>query len=356
MPALMESIQSKMNPKQKKKISYSDAGVDLERGYSAVARIKKIASSTFGQGVLSSIGEFSGLFSLHERSYEEPVLAAGADGVGTKLKIAFLLDKHDTVGIDCVAMCANDVLCSGAEPIFFLDYLAMGRLESGKIEQVIGGVARGCQEAGCALLGGETAEMPGLYRDGEYDLAGFCVGLTERKSIFQLKKGASGDCLIGLASSGLHSNGFSLLRKIFGRRSLERRWGDGTLGETLLTPTRLYVRSVLPLVRKGHLKGIAHITGGGFIENIPRTLPEGVQAEIRLNSWPIPEIFSLIIKKTNLEDEEMFKTFNMGIGMVLVVNPRLAEEVLEDLRTSGEKAYVIGRVTKKTGGARICFR
>ncbi len=344
-----------MTTEQKKKISYAEAGVDLERGYAAVRRIKAIASSLFRE-TACPIGEFSGLFPLNTEGYEKPVLVAGTDGVGTKLKIAFLLDKHDTVGVDCVAMCANDVLCAGAEPLFFLDYLAMGQLEVGKIDQIIGGVVLGCKEAGCLLLGGETAEMPGLYSRGEYDLAGFCVGIVEQKNALLLKRGAVGDWLIGLASSGLHSNGFSLVRRLINRRGLEKKWGGRTLGEELLTPTRLYIRSVLPLVKRGLLKGIAHITGGGFIENIPRALPEGVKAEVHLKSWPIPEIFSLIRKRANLDENEMLGTFNMGVGMVLAVSRESVEEVLAELRTSGQEAYVIGRTKAQTGGERICFK
>jgi phosphoribosylformylglycinamidine cyclo-ligase len=332
--------------------------VDVRAGYKAVELMKSHVGKTMRPEVLSGIGGFGGLFSLEGLSMKAPVLVSGTDGVGTKLKIAFLLDRHDTVGIDCVAMCANDVVCCGAQPLFFLDYIALGKLVPEKVEQIVKGVANGCLQAGCALIGGETAEMPGFYPEDEYDLAGFVVGIVDRDRIIDGSRVKSGDAVIGIASSGIHSNGYSLVRKVFnvGSDTLFRfnEALGSSVGEVLLEPTRIYVKSILSLISQFDVRGIAHITGGGFIENIPRMVPEGLKALIRKGTWPVLPIFSLLRELGEVAEQEMYNTFNMGIGMVLAVEASAAEDVVAALAASGEKAYVIGEICEGGGGITIC--
>jgi phosphoribosylformylglycinamidine cyclo-ligase len=313
--------------------------------------MKKHVQKTFRPEVLTGLGGFGALFQLNAGRYEEPVLVSGTDGVGTKLKLAFALDKHDTIGIDAVAMCVNDIVVQGAEPLFFLDYLACGKVVPEKIETIVRGIASGCQQAGCALIGGETAEMPGMYAPEEYDIAGFAVGIVDKKRLIDGSKIREGDVLIGLASSGVHSNGFSLVRKMLLE---DKSWGlndeipelGGCLGEVLLRPTKIYVKPVLHLLKEIEIKGMSHITGGGFIENIPRVLPEGLNADIIQGSWPVPPIFTLLQREGNLRPWEMYRTFNMGIGMVLAVAPEDAERAVRILEQQGEQAYRIGQVTR----------
>lgn len=337
--------------------SYKNAGVDVTAGYRAVELMKEHVKRTNIPGVLSGIGGFGGLFEIGE-GYKNPVLVSGTDGVGTKLKLAFLMDKHDTVGIDCVAMCANDIVCSGAKPLFFLDYVACGKNVPEKIAEIVAGVAEGCVQAGCALIGGETAEMPGFYTIDEYDLAGFCVGVVDKEKIIDRSKVKAGDALIGLASSGVHSNGFSLVRKIFSV-SKERlsTYIDSlgcTLGQALLEPTRIYVKPVLRLIESVGVNGISHITGGGFYENIPRMLPEGLKAVIRKGSFPVLPIFDLIQKTGDVPERDMFNTFNMGIGMCIAVDSDKADDAVKVLCDAGEKAYIIGEVAPGQEGVEIC--
>ncbi|MGI6084394.1 MAG: phosphoribosylformylglycinamidine cyclo-ligase [Acetivibrionales bacterium] len=338
--------------------NYKEAGVDIEAGYKAVNLMKSHVNKTMRPEVLAEIGGFGGLFTLENMHYKKPVLVSGTDGVGTKLKIAFLMDKHDTVGIDCVAMCANDIVCSGAQPLFFLDYIALGKLIPEKVEQIVKGVAEGCIQASCALIGGETAEMPGFYPEDEYDIAGFIVGMADRDMLVTGKNIKSKDILIGLASSGIHSNGYSLVRKIFDVNSQVLREHIGalgkTLGEELLTPTRIYVKTILSLIKKYNIKGMAHITGGGFIENIPRMLPDGLKAVIHKGTWPIPPIFKLMREKGNIAEDDMYNTFNMGIGMVLAVPAEIAPFVVAEANNLREKAYIIGEVVKGEEKIEIC--
>jgi len=332
--------------------TYKDAGVDVEAGHAAVALMRSAVRSTFRPEVLSDIGGFGGLFALG--SYAEPVLVSGTDGVGTKLKIAFMLGRHDTVGIDLVAMSVNDILVSGAEPLFFLDYIGVAKLEPTQVAAIVTGVAAGCKAAGCALIGGETAELPGLYHPGEYDLAGFAVGVVERKRIVDGSAIACGDVLVGLASSGLHSNGYSLARKLvfdvggFKGHDTPPELGV-SVGEELLRPTRIYVQPVLPLARAGLIKGMVHITGGGFIDNIPRVLPAALAVEIKRGSWPVPPVFGWLQQLGQVEEQEMYRTFNMGIGFILVVAPSDVQKVREELIASGEQSYVMGRVIEGEG-------
>ncbi|GIQ70422.1 phosphoribosylformylglycinamidine cyclo-ligase [Xylanibacillus composti] len=338
--------------------AYKQAGVDIAAGNEAVDRMKKHVEKTFRPEVLTGLGGFGALFGLPPKKYEEPVLVSGTDGVGTKLKLAFQMDKHDTIGIDAVAMCVNDVVVQGAEPLFFLDYLATGHLVPEKIESIVKGIADGCVQAGCALIGGETAEMPGMYADGEYDIAGFTVGIVERSEMIDGSRIQPGDCVIGLASSGIHSNGYSLVRKLLletkGYRLDETLPGfDQPLGEVLLTPTRIYVKTVLALKEKVRLHGLVHITGGGFIENIPRILPADVNVEIQEGTWPIQPIFQQIQQDGSISHDDMFTTFNMGIGMVVIVPQEQAEETIRIAEEMGEKAYKIGRVT--LGNKRVQF-
>lgn len=338
--------------------SYKDAGVDVHAGYKAVELMKSHIGKTMRPEVLSGIGGFGGLFSLGGIQMQEPVLVSGTDGVGTKLKIAFLLDRHDTVGIDCVAMCANDVVCSGARPLFFLDYIALGKLIPDKVEQIVKGVAEGCVQAGCALIGGETAEMPGFYPEDEYDLAGFVVGIVDRNKIIDNSRMQAGDVLIGIGSSGIHSNGYSLVRKVFNVNSDTLfRFNEAlgaSVGDVLLTPTRIYVKPVLEVVEKYDVHGIAHVTGGGFIENIPRMIPNGLRAAIRKGSWPVLPIFTLLQELGEVTESDMYNTFNMGIGMVMAVPADLADAVVTSLEASGEKAYRIGEIEAGEGGIVLC--
>ncbi|WP_044641102.1 phosphoribosylformylglycinamidine cyclo-ligase [Risungbinella massiliensis] len=337
--------------------AYRAAGVDLEAGYETVERIGSHVKRTKRPEVLGGIGGFGGLFALG--NYQQPVLVSGTDGVGTKLKLAFDLDQHDTIGIDCVAMCVNDIVVSGAEPLFFLDYLATGKLQPAQAEAIVKGIADGCVEAGCALVGGETAEMPGMYARGEYDVAGFAVGAVERAEILDGPNSImEGDLLIGVASSGIHSNGFSLVRKIVADANLSLQekipsYGK-SLGEVLLTPTKIYVRPFRELLNRGRkVRGAAHITGGGFYENIPRMLPEGLCAEIDLASWEVPAIFKLLQEAGKLTQEDLYRTFNMGIGLVIAIPTEERDKVLASLRESGEEAYVIGVVKSAPEAVRL---
>lgn len=331
--------------------TYKEAGVDIEAGNSFVQKIKPLVKATFRPEVMTEIGGFGGLFSLNASKYRNPVLVSGTDGVGTKLKLAFLADRHDTVGIDLVAMCVNDIVVQGAEPLFFLDYLATGKLNPEKAASIVAGIADGCKQAGCALIGGETAEMPGFYADGEYDLAGFTVGVVERDNMIDGSSITVGNKLIGIASSGLHSNGYSLARRIiFDIMGLSINDMIPEVGksvsDTLLTPTKIYVRSVLNLLKDFSLNGIAHITGGGLIDNVPRILPKSCVARFNKKSWEIPAIFKLLQKTGNVEQYEMYRTFNMGIGMVLAVESKDVEDILSRLSGLGEKAWLIGEVTQ----------
>ena len=334
--------------------SYEKAGVNLEAGYEVVRRIKSHVASTSRTEVMGNIGSFGGMFDLSALNMKEPVLVSGTDGVGTKLKLAFAMDRHDTIGIDAVAMCVNDVLAQGAEPLFFLDYVAVGHNEPWKVEAIVSGVAEGCRQAGCALVGGETAEMPGMYADGEYDIAGFTTGVVEKSKLIDGSKVKAGDVLVGIASSGIHSNGFSLVRKIFADNSLDLNAAypelDGkVLGEVALTPTRIYVKQVLDVIRNCDVHGVAHITGGGFDENIPRILNEGQGIEIREGSWEILPIFRFLEKYGRIAHREMFNIFNMGIGMVLAVDEPEAQKAIDILVSHGEKASVIGCITSTPG-------
>ena len=330
---------------------YRQAGVDIEAGEEVVRRMRPLARSTFRPEVLGDIGTFGGLFRLGAERYVDPVLVSGTDGVGTKLKLAFLMDRHDTVGIDLVAMCVNDIIVSGAEPLFFLDYLAVGELVVSKAEAIVQGIAEGCRQAGCSLIGGETAELPSFYQKGEYDLAGFSVGVVERVAILTGEKIKPGDAVIGLASSGLHSNGFSLARRVLleqAELSLDSSLDglDNTLGETLLTPTRIYVTTILQLIKDFSIHGLAHITGGGITRNVPRVLPQGCRADIRKNTWPIPPIFSHIQKFGHVEEDEMYRVFNMGIGFVLVVSVDQEQAVIDRANALGEQAMGIGQIVE----------
>ena len=333
--------------------AYENAGVSVEAGYEVVKRIKSHVARTDRLGVVSGIGGFGGLFDLASLNYKEPVLISGTDGVGTKLVIAKLMGKHDTIGVDCVAMCVNDVVAQGAQPLFFLDYIACGKNDPAVLEQVVSGVADGCVQAGAALIGGETAEMPGMYDEDEYDLAGVTVGCVERSKIVDGSAIAEGDVLIGLPSTGVHSNGFSLVRKALFEQAgytVETRLpelGDRTLGDVLLTPTKIYVKALMPLFEADLVHGVAHITGGGFIENVPRMLPEGLAARIELGSWPVPPIFDVIERAGSVDHMEMFNIFNMGIGMVVAVPADREDEVMNLLANAGEQGYRIGSVVAR---------
>ena len=335
-------------------VSYEKAGVNLEAGYEVVRRIKSHVASTARLGVMGNIGAFGGMFDLSALKVKEPILVSGTDGVGTKLKLAFAMDKHDTIGIDVVAMCVNDVLAQGAEPLFFLDYLAVGHNEPAKIESIVSGVAEGCRQAGCALVGGETAEMPGMYTDGEYDIAGYTTGVVEKSKLIDGSKVKVGDVLVGIASSGVHSNGFSLVRKVFEDNNLDlfatyEELNGAKLGETALTPTRIYVKQVLDVLKNCEVHGISHITGGGFYENIPRILLEGQGVEVKEGTWEILPIFNLLEKYGKIDHKEMFNIFNMGIGMVIALDASQAEKAIEVLASHGDKATIIGKVTDKEG-------
>ena len=335
--------------------SYEKSGVNLEAGYEVVRRIKKHVASTNRPGVMGGIGSFGGMFDLASLGYSEPILVSGTDGVGTKLKIAFAMDKHDTIGVDAVAMCVNDVLAQGAEPLFFLDYVAQGKTRPEVVEAIVAGVAEGCRQAGCALVGGETAEMPGMYADGEYDIAGFTTGVVERSALIDGSKVAVGDVLVGIASTGVHSNGFSLVRKVVSDNALDLKkpfdeYMEGapgrSLGEVLLTPTRIYVKQVLEVIRNCDVHGVAHITGGGFDENIPRILRDGQGVEVVEGSWEILPVFRLLEKYGKIDHREMFNIFNMGIGMVLALPEGDAAKAIDILAAHGDRATVIGRVVE----------
>ena len=332
-------------------ITYKEAGVNIEEGYRSVKLIKEYAQKTISKYVLNGLGSFAGMVELPE-GYKKPVLVSGTDGVGTKLELAFKTKKYDTVGIDCVAMCVNDILCHGAKPLFFLDYIACGKLEAEVAADLVKGVSDGCVESGCALIGGETAEMPGFYKEGEYDIAGFAVGIVDKDKIINGKDIKPGDKLIGIASSGVHSNGFSLVRKLY--TDLNEEFNGEEVWKTLITPTKLYVKPVLSLIEKFNIKGMSHITGGGFIENVPRMFNEGnLTAEIRKDSYPLPEIFEDMIKK-GIDRDHMYNTFNMGIGFVLCVKEADVQAILDELEAMGEKAYEIGVVT--AGGEGVCLK
>ena len=341
-------------------MDYKKAGVDIEAGYSSVELMKEYVKGTHRSEVLGGIGGFSGAFSASAlKGMEKPVLLSGTDGVGTKLKLAFLMERHDTVGIDCVAMCVNDVACAGAEPLFFLDYIACGRNIPEKIAELVKGVAEGCRQAGAALVGGETAEHPGLMPEEEYDLAGFSVGIADEKDLITGQNIREGDVLIGMASSGVHSNGFSLVRRVFDmtKESLDTYYEElgATLGETLLTPTKIYVKALRSIKDAGvTVKGASHITGGGFYENIPRMLPEGIRAEVKKDSYEVPPIFRLLQKKGDIEEHVMYNTYNMGLGMVLAVSPEDADITLEAVRKAGEVPYVVGSCKAGEKGVDIC--
>ncbi len=341
-------------------MDYKSSGVDIEAGYKSVELMKGFVKETFREEVLGGIGGFSGAFSMSKlKEMDDPVLLSGTDGCGTKVKLAFLLDKHDTIGIDAVAMCVNDVACAGGEPLFFLDYIACGKNIPEKIATIVKGVAEGCKQSGCALIGGETAEHPGLMPEDEYDLAGFAVGVVDRKDLITGQNIKDGDILIGIASSGVHSNGFSLVRKVF--RMTEdnlNRYRDElgtTLGEALIVPTRIYVKALKSVKDAGVvLKGCSHITGGGFYENIPRMLPDGIVAEVKKDSYPVPAIFGLIQKEGNIAEEMMYNTFNMGLGMVVAVDPADADKAMAAIKAAGEEPYIVGKCKNGEKGVELC--
>ena len=341
-------------------MDYKKAGVDIEAGYRSVELMKKHIGRTMRPEVLTSIGGFSGAFSLEGfKNMEKPTMVSGTDGVGTKLKLAFLLDKHDTVGIDCVAMCVNDIACAGAQPLFFLDYMACGKNFPEKIAEIVSGVSEGCVQAGAALIGGETAEMPGFYPEDEYDLAGFAVGIVDEKDLITGRDIKPGDVLVGMASSGVHSNGFSLVRKVFDmtRESLETRYEElgCTLGEALLAPTKIYVKALSAIREAGvSIHGCCHITGGGFYENIPRMLSEGVHARIEKESYPVPPVFGLLAEKGSIDEQVMYNTYNMGIGMIAAVDPADADRTVEALKEAGETPYVVGTIVSGEKGVTLC--
>ena len=342
-----------------KSLSYAAAGVDITAGYKAVELMKSHIARTITAGVCSDVGGFGGLFELDLEGITKPVLVSGTDGVGTKLKLAFLMDKHDSVGIDCVAMCVNDIICCGAKPLFFLDYIACGKNIPERIESIVSGVCEGCVQSGAALIGGETAEMPGFYPEDEYDLAGYCTGIVDKNKIIDNGKMDEGDVIIALPSSGVHSNGFSLVRKVFDVENADLKKPlpelDGkSLGETLLTPTKIYVKPVLELLKKVEVKGISHITGGGFYENIPRSIPDGLCAEIDKSAVRVLPIFKLIAKTGGISERDMFNTFNMGVGMSIVVSAEDAPLALEILRAQGEDAYTIGRIVRGQDKIKLC--
>ena len=337
----------------KEKLSYRDAGVDIDAGNALIDRIKPLTRGTMRDGVLTDVGGFGGLFGIDTERYPQPVLVSGTDGVGTKLKLAFELDLHDTIGIDLVAMCVNDIIVQGAEPLFFLDYFATGKLALSQAEAVISGIAKGCQLANCALLGGETAEMPGMYDEGEYDLAGFSVGIVNRPDIIDGSKVSPGDQIIGLSSSGPHSNGYSLVRKVIehGKHDLNQAFHDSTLGKTLLAPTRIYTQALLELKQDVDIHGMAHITGGGLLENLPRVMPQNTAAIINQNTWQWPEIFNWLQQEGNIDTREMYRTFNCGIGMCVIVAAENVQPALDILAASGEKARLIGEVIESDQAA-----
>jgi len=337
--------------------AYKNSGVDIEAGYEAVNRMKSHVASTARKGLMGAIGGFGGMFDLSALGVNEPVLVSGTDSVGSKVKLAFQLKKDDTVGIDVVAMCVNDIITQGAEPLFFLDYIGINKVEPAQIEDIVKGVSEGCVQAGCALVGGETAELPDLYKAGEYDLVGFAVGVVEKSKIITGENISAGDVLVGIASSGVHSNGFSLVRKIVSEQNLDLDkiyFGDKPLGDILMTPTKIYAKQILHAMNTVEIKGMSHITGGGFIENIPRMLPKGLAAAIQKGTWVVPEIFAFLQEKGGIPEDEMYNIFNMGIGMVLAVASPDADKLVEVLKQQGENAYIIGNVsTNATGGITI---
>ena len=341
-------------------MDYKNAGVDIEAGYRSVELMKKHVQETMRPEVLTGLGGFSGAFSMNAfKEMEEPTLVSGTDGVGTKLKLAFILDKHNTVGIDCVAMCVNDIACAGGEPLFFLDYIACGKNFPEKIADIVSGVAEGCKQSGAALIGGETAERPGFYPEDEYDLAGFAVGVVDKKNLITGADIKPGDVLIGMASSGVHSNGFSLVRKVFPmKEEYLNTYFDAlgcTLGEALIAPTKIYVKALKSVKEAGvTIKGCSHITGGGFYENIPRMLPEGVRAVVKKDSYPIPPIFKMLAEEGKIEEEMMYNTYNMGIGMMLAVDPADVEKTMEAIKAAGETPYVVGQVEAGEKGVTVC--
>ena len=338
-------------------VTYKDAGVDVERGYEAVRRMKQHVATTFDENVLGGLGSFGGFYSIENAGVDKPVLVAGTDGVGTKLKLAMLMNKHDTIGIDAVAMCVNDIICCGAKPLFFLDYIAIGKVVPEKVAAIVKGVADGCVMAGCALIGGETAEHPGMMAEDEYDIAGYSTGIVDKSKILDPSTVKPGDAIVGIASSGVHSNGFSLVRKVFNvnEKNLKTFYPElGTsLGEALLAPTRIYVKPVLDVISKISVKSISHITGGGFYENIPRALPDGVAAKISKNSYEVPAIFKLLQQTGNISEHDMYNTFNMGIGMMLVVDKADAAKAVEILKANGENAFIIGETVASNEGVII---
>lgn len=334
-------------------IDYKSAGVDVEAGYEAVKLMKEYVKTTYDKNVLGELGSFGGFYALDDKE-DGDVLVAGTDGVGTKLKYAFISDKHDTIGIDCVAMCVNDIVCQGAKPLLFLDYLAQSKIDPVKVASIVKGISDGCRESGCALIGGETAEMPGFYADGEYDMAGFAVGIAKKNKIINGSNIVKGDVLIGLKSSGIHSNGYSLVRKLFGEDITKLDVYNEELGakpiDVLLTPTKLYVKTILDLIEKYEVKGIAHITGGGFIENIPRILPKGLAAKVDINSYEVPAVFRVMQKLGDIPTEKIYNTFNMGIGMVLAVDKNIADDVVKYLnKNEADSAVIIGEVVEGEG-------
>ena len=341
-------------------MDYKNAGVDIEAGYKSVELMKKHVQETMRKEVLTNLGGFSGAFSMEAfKDMEKPTLVSGTDGVGTKLKLAFIMDKHDTVGIDCVAMCVNDIACAGGEPLFFLDYIACGKNYPEKIAEIVSGVAEGCKQSNAALIGGETAEMPGFYPEDEYDLAGFAVGIVDEKDIITGKEVKAGDVLIGMASSGVHSNGFSLVRKVF---SMDKKTLDTyheelgkTLGEALIAPTKIYVKALRSIKDAGvRVKACSHITGGGFYENIPRMLPEGKRAVVEKNSYEVPAIFKMLAREGNIEEQMMYNTYNMGIGMMLAVDPADVDKTMEAIKAAGETPYVVGKIEDGEKGVTLC--
>lgn len=341
-------------------MDYKNAGVDIEAGYKSVELMKKHVQETMRKEVLTNLGGFSGAFSMEAfKNMEKPTLVSGTDGVGTKLKLAFIMDKHDTIGIDCVAMCVNDIACAGGEPLFFLDYIACGKNFPEKIATIVSGVAEGCKQSNAALIGGETAEMPGFYPEDEYDLAGFAVGIVDEKDIITGKDLAEGDVLIGMASSGVHSNGFSLVRKVFkmDKETLNTYHEElgTTLGEALLAPTKIYVKALRSIKDAGvRVKACSHITGGGFYENIPRMLPEGKRAVVEKDSYEVPAIFKMLAKEGNIEEQMMYNTYNMGLGMVLAVAPQDVDKAMEAIKAAGETPYVVGKIENGEKGVTLC--
>ena len=340
-------------------MDYKNAGVDIEAGYESVELMKKFVKGTMRPEVLGGLGGFSGAFSLENiKKMEEPILLSGTDGCGTKVKLAFLMDKHDTIGIDCVAMCVNDIICCGAKPQFFLDYIALGKNVPEKVASIVSGVAEGCVQSGCALVGGETAEMPGFYPEDEYDVAGFAVGVVDKSKILNMDSQKEGDVLIALQSSGVHSNGFSLIRNVFtvNEQNLARHFADlgTTLGECLLTPTKIYVNAIQKLLAEVQPKSIAHITGGGFYENIPRMLIDGKRAVVEKDSYPIPPIFAMLAKEGDITEEMMYNTFNMGLGMIVAVDPADVDKTMEAIRQAGDAPYVVGKIIDGEKGVDLC--